>query len=519
LRVVDITDPDVPVVVATRVAPHAHDVALKDDVAFVASFAGELYVFDIANPTNPVQIKVLGLPAWKTPGPDAQGLQKLNAYVAAGNAKASGVVVRGDVLLTTDWAYGRIYYYDVSTPASPIFKGTHYVPYVLKVDIDVDRGVVFMLSAYGPASGIYTVPISSLSPNTSTAHATCPVCGYVPSTVPFVGLDQGGLALGEGGAYLVYGGGRNTGEFNVVDVRDPLAMANVATTEVGTHGVVVGAVMGVRIEGDRAFFAAGQQGVQIYQFPGLSGAGGPPPPDTPPTILSFALNSGASSTANRMVTLNNAVSGNPAEYRAGETSNLSSAPWLPYAPRAELLAHRGEREQAGVLPGARRRPAGVRGGQRHHRAQRARAHGDPVRPQRRREHDDQPHGLPEQHGLEQPDGVPRQRGGRLRRRRLAVVRHGADLPAQPGQRHETGVLSGPESGRSLSGPQRHHQPRRAGPCIEHLRHQRRGGEHDEPDRHPQPRRQRRTHRVPCQRVVDVRGRRLGCRTFRRRPSR
>jgi hypothetical protein len=97
------------------------------------------------------------------------------------------------------------------------------------------------------------------------------------------------------------------------------------------HGVVVGQIMGVRIEGDLAYFAAGLLGVKIYQFAGLSGAGGPPPPDAPPAILSFALNSGASSTANRVVTLNHTVSGTPTQYRASEAANFAGAAWTLYS--------------------------------------------------------------------------------------------------------------------------------------------------------------------------------------------
>ena len=258
--------------------------ALKDNVAFVASDAGEMYLFDITTPTNPAQFKVLGLPAWKTPGPDPQALANLQNYVPQGNGKIRGAVVRGNKLFLTEWGYGRIYYYDVTDPESPIFSGTHYAPYILKVDADLDRDVIYMLSAYGSQSGIYTVPISRLDPTFASYHANCGECGYLASTVPVVGLDQGGMAVGAGGGYLVYGGGRNNGEFHVVDVGDPLAMTYAApAVPVGPHMVTLGAVMGARIDGDLAFFSAGALGVQVYQFPGLSAAGGPPPPDTPPT--------------------------------------------------------------------------------------------------------------------------------------------------------------------------------------------------------------------------------------------
>ena len=330
-RVVDISNPDAPVVVATRAAHYAYDVALKDNVAFVVSFAGEMYLFDITDPTNPAQFKVLGLPAWRTPGADPQGLASLNNYATQGNGKVSGVVVKGDVLLAAEWGYGRVYYYNVADPTSPVFRGTHFAPYILKVDVDLDRRVVYMLSAYYTPSGVYTVPLDRLAPDFASYHANCFQCGFLASTVPSVGLDQGGMALGEGGGYLVYGGGRNNGEFHVVDVGDPLAMTYAAATvPVGPHLVKLGAVMGARISGDLAFFSAGALGVQVYEFPGLSGGGGPPPPGTPPTVLVFTMNSGATSTTTRVVTLNNSVSGSPVEYRTGESSDLSGAPWLVY---------------------------------------------------------------------------------------------------------------------------------------------------------------------------------------------
>ena len=332
LRVIDVSNPDAPVLVTTKPAYWAFDVALKDNVAIVASFAGEMYFFDITNGANPVQIGVLGLLAWRTPGPDASGLASLNNYVTSGNAKVTGVVVKDNVLVATDWAYGRIYVYDVTNPASPVFRGTHYAPYVQDIAIDVEHDVIYMLSTYGTGSGIYTVPLSSLRPDVSTAHASCSACGYLASTVPSVGLDQGGVALGDGGAYLVYGGGRNNGEFHVVDVRNPLAMAYAATVPIGPHGAALSTMMGPYLDVDRIYFPAGALGIQVYTFPGLSSPIVAPPPDAPPSIVNFAINAGAASTTSRTVTLNNLVNGGaPVEYRAGESSDLSAAPWLPYA--------------------------------------------------------------------------------------------------------------------------------------------------------------------------------------------
>jgi len=346
-HIADVSDPDNPVLVSRTLIPYAFDVALKDDVAYVSSLAGELYVLDVSDPLVPApRLKVLGLPAWKTPGPDSSALSLLNRHVTSGNGKLTGLVVKDDVLIVTEWGYGRIYSHDVSNPASPRFSGTHYVPYVLKVDID-DRGIVYMLSAYGPASGIYSVPLSRLHPDFASYHAACAECGYVPSVVPFVGIDQGGMALAPGGAYLAYGGGRGEGEFNIVDVRDPLAMTTVATRPIGVHGVPVLGIMGVRVAGDLAYFAAGALGVQVYRFPGLGATGGgtPPPPPPAPAVTSFAVNGGAASTTSRTVTLNNAATGAPTEYRASEAADFAGASWLPYgaAPTFSLTGPAGTR--------------------------------------------------------------------------------------------------------------------------------------------------------------------------------
>jgi hypothetical protein len=329
LRVVDVSDPDAPVIVATKPVPWAFDVALKDDVVFIASFAGELFYFDVSNPLDPVQLGVLGFLAWKTPGPDAYGLSTLNGYVTQGNGKITAAVIKDNALVLTEWGYGRIYYYDVTNAASPVFRGTHYAPYIQDVAIDLEHDVIYMLSTYGTGSGIYTVPVSMLRPDISTAHASCAECGYLKSTFA---MDQGGIALGAGGAYLLYGGGRNDGEFHVVDVRYPLAMAFAASVPIGPHNAGLSTMMGAHIDGDRAYFAAGSLGVQVYDFAGLSGAITTPPPDAPPTVVNFALNAGAASTTSRLVTLNTLVTGGaPVEYRAGQSSDLSGAAWLPYA--------------------------------------------------------------------------------------------------------------------------------------------------------------------------------------------
>jgi hypothetical protein len=255
--------------VTTLANPYAWAAAVKDDVLYVSTATGKLLVFSIADPAHPVLLKTIGLPAWRSASLDATNLPKLNSYTTTGNAKATDVTVIGDMLFTVDWAYGRLYYYDVGTPTSPVFRGTHYAPYILKAQADPARDVVYMLSAYGTASGIYTVPISQLAPDRSTYHDTCSACGFLKS---LGGIDQGGMHVVSGRHYLVYGGGRNNGELHAVVTSDPnpAVMTDGAVTAIGPHMVPTEFSMGMKMSGDLVYAAAGVLGLQVYQFPGLS---------------------------------------------------------------------------------------------------------------------------------------------------------------------------------------------------------------------------------------------------------
>jgi hypothetical protein len=266
LKVVNIANPDAPRVIGTRTLSYAWDVAVQGTVVYVSSFAGELYVVDVSAPTAPRVVKTIGLMAWRSPGPDAENLARLNAHVTNGNAKATGVSVAGNRLFTVDWAYGRLYAYDISVPADPVFAGTHYVPYVLKAVPDPVRDVVYMLSAYSTTSGIYTVPVGALSPDVASTHATCAECRYLQSTKQRVGIDQGGLALTPDASHLFYGGGRYLGEFHVVD---PDALQHRATVDIGLHRVATANIMNGEAAGELIYFAAGALGVQVYRWPGL----------------------------------------------------------------------------------------------------------------------------------------------------------------------------------------------------------------------------------------------------------
>lgn len=268
LIVVDVRTPSLPRVVATRRTYYGlWDVTVKDHVIYGVSFAGEMYLFDIegTRAAAPLQIKVLGLPGWGSAGGDTINLAKLRSGTTTGNAKATGVSVSGNYVFAVDWGYGRLYAWDASDPEHPVFAGTHYAPYLLKA-VAVNN-VVYMLSAYGPASGIYTVPISLLDPYISTRHATCAQCRFLKS---LSAVDQGGLEAVPGGSRIVWGGGKGVGELHVVNVETPTMVYEVNDDLGGAHAVSLAGTVGLAPMGDYLIVTAGLLGLQVYLAPMLA---------------------------------------------------------------------------------------------------------------------------------------------------------------------------------------------------------------------------------------------------------
>jgi hypothetical protein len=266
VHVVDVSNRAAPRIVgAKRFPTPVWDVAVKDSYVYAVTFGGEMYVLDVVQPTNPRQVKVIGLLAWSSPKHDAAQIKKLNAHVTSGSAKATGVSVVGDMLFATDWNYGRLYHYNVSNPGNPVFQGTHYVPFVLRAEADPEQGVVYMLAAYGRFSGIYTLPISLLSPTRGTHYTTCSQCRFLKSKG---NIDQGGLGLSPGGQHLFYGGGK--GEFHVVDVSEPDLLHDLAFADTGPHGLSLAEIIGFASHGDYIYVGAGVGGLQVYSFSGAS---------------------------------------------------------------------------------------------------------------------------------------------------------------------------------------------------------------------------------------------------------
>ncbi|MBZ0168052.1 LVIVD repeat protein [Candidatus Methylomirabilis lanthanidiphila] len=267
LRIIDISDPDAPTIIGFEVLPgQTWDVAVKDNIVYAASFGGELYLINISNPQDPILVKRIGLLKWSNPGADALNLEKLNNYVTSGNALTTGVSVTGNALVTVDWGYGRLYYYDVANAANPIFRGTHYAPFLLKAEADPVNDVAYMLGAYGKFSGLFTVPISAMGSTYSTRYDQCPSCDFLPANHV---IGQGGLAVSTNGKYVLYVGGGKA-QLHVVDVSIPADRHEIVSVSIGEPQVGLAETIGLTSRGDYIYVAGGATGLQVYLFSGLS---------------------------------------------------------------------------------------------------------------------------------------------------------------------------------------------------------------------------------------------------------
>jgi hypothetical protein len=269
LNVVDVANANA---VTKRSIPYkAWDVAVKDDVVYVVSYAGEVYLFRISRSGPPdddvvlTPIKTIGLPTWNHPAHDARQLARLNADVKSGNAKVTGASITGDIFLVNDWTYGRLFYYDVSAAAEPVFKGTYSAPFLLRLEVNPVQQVAYGFAAGAGTSGIYNVPLNRLDPSLSIRHSACAECGYFR----FLPSDYGGFGISSSGRYLVHLGGK-VGTIEVVDISDPLHMTPAGSLPLTGHGIGTAETMGAATSGDYIFAAAGALGFRVYSYTGLS---------------------------------------------------------------------------------------------------------------------------------------------------------------------------------------------------------------------------------------------------------
>jgi len=266
--VVDVANVDQPAVVVTRSVPgYVWDIALKDNLLYVASFSGEIYLFDVTTPTNPLRLTtVLGVPTWQGSGDDAANMALLADGTTSGSAKITSVAVAGDLLLAVDFNYGRIYAWDITAPAHPVFRGAHAVPYTLRVQSDPVHGEIYALSAYGALSRISSVPEARLDPHVASHADGCASCGHF--TIP--NTDYGGLAVPSSGNYVVYAAGKR-GMIQVLDVSNPAAITDAGSWGDGLRFYDrLAENIGVALRGDYIFVGAGLRGLDVLSYPGLS---------------------------------------------------------------------------------------------------------------------------------------------------------------------------------------------------------------------------------------------------------
>jgi hypothetical protein len=267
LRVVNVTDPTAPFVVTTasRTISKAFDIAVKSNAAYVSSFNGQVHIFNIGTPTNPLLVRRLGILAWRDAGQDDANVAKLQALTEKGAGAGTGIDVDGDIVAVTEWRYGRIIAWNVASPLAPVFAGTHYVPFVLRTEVDAVNGQIYMFSAYGGTSGIYSMPITNWTGGVlSTRHETCPGCGYFPSNGR---MDMGGLGLSPNRRYVPFAGGK-LGEMHLLDVTNAPLLSEIAEPPFTGHYVKMPFAMGFQARGNRLYAAGGLKGVVVFTFTG-----------------------------------------------------------------------------------------------------------------------------------------------------------------------------------------------------------------------------------------------------------
>jgi hypothetical protein len=268
LVVVDVSDPVSPTVLASLPVSKCWAVALKDEIAYALGLGGSLHVVDISAPARPREVLRFGLPAWRaadyshkpaTPEQERANLASLQSNTAKGSNYKTGLFVRGNRLAAVDWVYGRIFLYDISDPARPAFRGTHFAPYLLQV-VMTDEWL-FGFAAYNRLSGVYSVPIADLAPDKPTGYHVGTDRGFLAAGT---GVDMGGIGISENGNYVCWYGGK-AGQLQLIDVSNPTKMRLVASDSIPNHGVRMPEILGVKFRRDRIFIAAGANGLVIYQ--------------------------------------------------------------------------------------------------------------------------------------------------------------------------------------------------------------------------------------------------------------
>jgi hypothetical protein len=278
VQIIDVSNLDDPRTIGhARQVGTVYDVAVHPtaDAVYAITYNGELLVWDTTVPAAPVLKQMLGVQHWR--GVCEICVERMRNLAPNGGAQAVGVSTAGNFVIATDWAYGGGYVWDSTDPYQLVFRGTHRAPVGFRSEIDLARDIVYILGTYASTSGVHTVPLSRLDPFVTSypAYLPWPIgtptcsnadgCDFMPSTV----MPYGG-GINFSGKYVFYAAPRGRGELAVVDATDPGNLVKVASTELGTTGIGTAQGTGVVSKGDIIYVAAGLQGVQFYEFPGLS---------------------------------------------------------------------------------------------------------------------------------------------------------------------------------------------------------------------------------------------------------
>ncbi len=152
------------------------------------------------------------------------------------------------------------------------------------------------------------LPVTIANGQTATASGV-----YVEQTGSLKVTIEPAAAVSDGATWNVDGGASNK------------SGATVSGLGVGSHTVNFNGIAGWNVPG------TGSLTVSISYGKTTSASG--TYVLSPPTIASFSIDNGAqSSTPTRTVTLNNTVTGSPADYMASESATFAGAAWKPYSP-------------------------------------------------------------------------------------------------------------------------------------------------------------------------------------------
>ena len=202
LQVVNISNPNTPVIVAARDTPgNANDVRLVGDLAYVADGTNGLVIINVATPTNPVIVGSVNtsgeaVDVWISGNyayvaNSSAGLTIVNVTNAAApivvstvstGGIARGVAVKDNIAVVVSDNTNTLKTYNVSNPSAPAALGSMNLSGSLK-DLDINGNFVAVAAYTG---GAQFVDIST--PNTPRLVGSLPGAapnGFVPRDVEF----------------------------------------------------------------------------------------------------------------------------------------------------------------------------------------------------------------------------------------------------------------------------------------------------------------------------------------------